>query len=227
MQENSFMTPEGPQEEPPMAPGGRNKPPFFHFTINTVITIILLAGLIVLYLLVFRFHRPKEEKPAPAPKSGRSLSIVFVNTDTLNARYEFVKVLRRDLEGTGNRMQNEILGEQAQLERDYNAFQKQVAANALPEAKAQSVYEDLMMRQQKLMEKKDKYTQMISEQELNMNLRLLDTIDSFLKRFNQKHGYDYILVSKKAGDLLIANDSLDITPMVLEELNREYLEHKK
>ena len=68
---------------------------------------------------------------------------------------------------------------------------------------------------------------MVAEQELNMNLRLLDTVNAFLKRFNAKYGYDYILAYKSMGEILIANDTLDITRSVLEELNKEYQGHSK
>jgi len=226
------MMPETPQDVTPVSipesPAGGNKPPFFNFTINTVLMILLLVGLVVMYFLFFSYHKGGV-KPAvlPAASGGKNLSIVFVNTDSLNMHYEFVKVLKRDLESTGTRLQNEILGEQDKLQKEAAAFQQQVSVNAIPEAKAQTMYDDLMMRQQKLMEKKEKYTQMVADQELSMNIRLLDTIDHFLKRFNKKHGYDYIMAVKTAGEILIANDTLDITNAVLDELNQEYKQHNK
>ena len=60
-----------------------------------------------------------------------------------------------------------------------------------------------------------------------MNLRLLDTITNFLKRYNEIYKFDYILTYKMAGDILIANDTLDITNDVLKTLNKEYQERKK
>ncbi|MBN1199564.1 MAG: OmpH family outer membrane protein, partial [Bacteroidales bacterium] len=81
--------------------------------------------------------------------------------------------------------------------------------------------------QQALMEKKDRYTQQVAEQEFKMNTQLLDTVNSFLTRFNQQYGYDYILAYRSAGEILIASDKLDITQQVLELLNQEYAARQK
>jgi len=199
------------------------------FTFSNIVSLIVLAGLIVLYFLFFTARKPEEPKAAMAlQKSGaRSISVVFVNIDSLNEKYEFVKVLRNDLEGTGKRLQTEVLSEQSAFEKEAADFQKQVAANAISEEKAKIVYEELMKKQQGLADKKEKYTQQVANMELNMNMRLLDTITNFLKRYNKTYKFDYILTYKTAGDILIANDTLDITNDVVKSLNKEYKEKKK
>ena len=192
-------------------------------------SIVILIGLIVLYILFFTTKKSEEPKASVAlQKSGnKALSIVFVNIDSLNEKYDFVKVLRNELEGTGKRLQTEVLAEQGNFEKEAADFQRQVAANTISEEKAKMVYETLMQKQQAIVEKKDRFTQQVANMELNMNLRLLDTITNFLKRYNQIYKFDYILTYKTAGDILIANDTLDITNDVLRSLNKEYDERKK
>jgi outer membrane protein len=199
------------------------------FTFSNIISIVLLVGLIVLYVLFFTSKRPEEPKASVALlKSGnKALSIVFVNIDSLNEKYDFVKVLRNDLEGTGKRLQTEVLAEQGNFEKEAADFQKQVASNSISEEKAKMVYEALMQKQQAIVEKKERFTQQVANMELNMNLRLLDTITNFLKRYNKIYKFDYILTYKTAGEILIANDTLDITNDVLGSLNKEYNERKK
>jgi outer membrane protein len=207
-----------------------NKQPFFSFNFNTVLGFILLAGLIVLYILHFTGIGSSESAPPPLTvqkASGKQLSVVFVNIDSLNMHYEYVNMLRKDLENTGKRLQSEVLSEQAALEKEANEFQRQVAANIIPEEKAKQMYEQLMQKQQALMQKKDRYTQQIGEQEMNMNIRLVDSVSIFLKRFNRQYQFDYILGFKTGGEILVSNDSLDITRPVLEGLNKEYFDRKK
>lgn len=205
------------------------KQPFFIFNFNTVLGIILLLALIILYVLHFAGPKPSVTTPAAAIQkaSGKQLSVVFVNLDSLNAHYEFVKVLRRDLESTGKKLQTEVLNEQAALEKEANEFQRQMAANIIPEEKAKVIYEQLMQKQQMLMQKKEQYTQQVAEQEMNMNLRLVDSVTDFLKRFNRQYQFDYIMGYKPGGEILVSNDTLDITKPVLEELNKEYRQRKK
>jgi len=233
MQEAPFIVPETPQDADSVTQAKeeiRNvKPGFCTFNLNTILLLLLFVGLVVLYILFFSFHSGSKKNAGFAAKAttGKELSIAFVNIDTLNEKYAFVKVLKSDLEGTGKRLQSEVLAEQSALEKEVATFQRQVSSNTISEEKAKMVYEDLMQRQQTLMEKKEKYTQMVADQEYNMNMRLLDTVNNFLKRFNQKAGYDYILSYRTAGDILIANDTLDITGVVLEQINEEYQKSKK
>jgi outer membrane protein len=202
------------------------KKPFF--SMPTFVEWILLLGLIVLYVLFLTAKKPEKAIPLAFQKAGtKSTSIVFVNVDTLNVRYEFIKMMKGDLEATGKRMQNEILSEQAAFEKEAAEFQKQVGANAIPEDKAKTIYEQLMKKQQDLIDKKDRYTQQVADKELRMNLTLLDTVTNFLKRYNRTYKYDYIMGVKTAGEILVANDTLDITNDVLNALNKTYQERKK
>jgi outer membrane protein len=197
--------------------------------VSLAFNIILLIGLIILYILHFNPKKTDESSISPALKqtASKGVSVVFVNIDSLNTRYEFVKKLKNDLESTGKRMQNEMLSEQATLQKEADDFQKKVQANAISEEKAKMQYEELMKKQQALMEKKDRYTQQVADQELSLNIRLLDTVTNFLKRYNAKYHYDYILAHKTAGEILIANDTLDITNEVVKALNDEYQATKK
>ncbi|NQV02547.1 MAG: OmpH family outer membrane protein [Bacteroidia bacterium] len=199
--------------------------------LNTVLLLVVLAGLVVLYILFFTSQKPgeltlaSEDSTQWALPSG--LNIVYVNIDTLNQHYEFVKVLKQNLESTGNRLQREVLREQDALEKEAAAFQHKISTNSITEDRARVVYEELMMKQQALMEKKERYTQQVAEQEFNMNIQLLDTVNSFLARFNREAGYNYILAYRTAGEILTASDNLDITRQVLDQLNREYTARKK
>jgi outer membrane protein len=231
MQENTFLMPETPQELPvipeetkgPAAP----KPPFFTFNINTILMLILLVGLAVLYVLFFTEGRGSAKVMPAAKATGQGLDVVFVNIDTLNERYEFVTDLKRNLESHGGKLQNELLSEQAALQKEFNDLQKLIQGNAVTEERAGTLYQNLMQKQQALEEKKNRYTQDVAEKEYNMQVQLLDTVDNFLRRFNKIYRYDYILGYKTAGEILIANDTLDITSVVVDELNKEYRAHNK
>ena len=231
MQEENVIPSAGQSEENPSVPeqdipekGKENNSGKKFRMFNTVTNVILLAGLIVLYVLFFT-ERNKGESPKALTQqvaTQGTAKVVFVNIDTLNEKYEFVKMLRTDLESLGKRLQNEVLAEQNKFEKDAADFQKQVANNAITEERAKAVYEELMERQQSLLEKKDRYTQLVAEKEMNMNLTLLDSVTNFLKRYNRQYHFDYILGYKTAGEILLANDTLDITGDVIRSLNLEY-----
>ena len=215
-------------EQPTIAQVTNERTPFFSFNFNTLLCMILLIGLVVLYVLFFKSRKPETVVPLTVQKaSGKALSMVFVNLDSLNNHYEFVKILRRDLEGTGKKLQTEVLSEQNALEKEANDFQRQVSANSISEDKAKVIYEQLMQKQQLLMQKKERYTRQVADQELNMNFQLVDSVTAFLKRFNRQYSFDYIMGYKSGGEILVSNDTLDITKSVLDALNMEYQQRKK
>jgi len=215
-----FVTETASSEQP--------KPPFFTFNFNTLLGLILLVGVVILYVLHFTGNRQQDASVPLALKkdTGKQLSVVFVNIDSLNVHYDYVKILRNELESTGKRLQNEVLSEQSALEKEANEFQRQVAANIIPEDKAKQMYEQLMQKQQTLMQKKERYTQQVADHEMSMNIKLVDSVTAFLKRYNRKYHFDYIMGYKTGGEILISNDTLDITKSVLEELNKEFQEKK-
>lgn len=196
---------------------------------HLAIEVILLIGLAVLYVLFFTSKKTAEPVTSIAfQKSGeKPVRVVFINIDSLNNQYLFVKKLKSDLESTGKRLETEILSEQAAFEKEATNFQKQTAANAIPEEKAKIMYDALMQKQQALSDKKERYTQQVAEKEQAMHLTLLDTVTNFLKRYNRTFKFDYILGYANAGQILLASDTLDITSDVVKELNKEYKEKGK
>lgn len=236
MEEENFEKPQFKEVPESILPHQANmekpadtKSPFFIFNSNTSLGLVLLAGLAVLYVLFFSRGK-SPERPVPLSvqnASGKTLSVAFVNLDSLNNHYEYVKILRRDLESTGKKLQSEVLAEQAALEKEGAEFQRQVSANTISEDKAKIVYEQLMQKSSLLDQKKQRYTQQVADHEMNMNLQLVDSVTTFLKRFNRQYKFDYIMGFKTGGEILIANDTLDITKSVLDALNTEYQQRKK
>ncbi len=235
MQEEIVNQPEEIQENSasglPEVPENKTaavKHPFFVFTINTVLGLVLLVGLVILYILVLSKKESQIQLPMALQNSkGKTLSVVYLNLDSLNMNYELVRSMRKDLEATVNRLQGELKKDESGLQKDGADFQQKVQANAISEDKAKQIYEILMKRQQDLLEKKDRYTQMMAQQQLAMNQRLGDTLTNFLKRFNRYYRFDYIMGFKTDGEILVANDSLDMTRTIVDAINKEYLERKK
>ena len=223
------ISPIGEQDFPPVKQEEPEEEKRNIFQGHLAIELILLIGLAVLYVLFFTSKKTTEPVTSLAfQKSGeRSVKVVFINIDSLNNQYLFVKKLKTDLEATGKRLETEILSEQAAFEKEATSFQKQAAANAIPEDKAKIMYEALMQKQQALADKKEKYTQQVAEKEQAMHLTLLDTVTNFLKRYNRTYKFDYILGYANAGQILLASDTLDITGDVVKELNKEYKEKGK
>lgn len=197
-------------------------------TLLTILNVVLLAGLIVLYFIVLKPGKSDSPNMALIQKaSGGAVTIAYVNSDSILVHYDLVKSMRDELESKTIRLENELKTKQATFEKDAAYFQEQVSKKTISEESAQEIYAQLMGEQQKLYELREKYSSDISKQEYDLNILLLDSLNNFLKRYNEKVNFDYILSYNKGGNILTANDSLDITKDVLKLLNEEYSSGKK
>ncbi len=197
-------------------------------TLLTILNFILLAGLVVLYFIVLKPKTDSTPNMALIQKaSAGAVTIAYVNSDSILVHYDFVKSMRAKLESKTNLLENELKTKQAAFEKDAAYFQDQVNKKTISDASAQEIYGQLSSEQQKLYELREKYSNDISKQEYELNVLLLDSLNNFLKRYNKKVNFDYILAYNKGGSILTANDSLDITKEVLKLLNEEFSASKK
>ncbi|MCB9015021.1 MAG: OmpH family outer membrane protein [Lentimicrobiaceae bacterium] len=199
---------------------------------NTILTIanaVLFIGLVILYFLVLSPEKNNTPNYAVMQKmaSGGSVTVAYVNSDSILTHYELVKSMRSELESKTTRLETELKKKQAAFEKDAAYFQEQVNKKAISEASAQEIYGQLMAEQQKLYDLREQYSAELSKQEYDLNLLLLDSLNNFLERYNKRMNFDYILSYNKGGSILTANDSLDITNDVLRLLNDEYSAAKK
>lgn len=190
--------------------------------ILTIINVVLLVGLIVLYFIVLKSNDIPGKAITKA--SGNSVTVAYVNSDTILAKYALVDQMRKELEKSTAQYESDLQKRQTAFEKDASYFQEQVSKKTISEASAQEVYGSLMQEQQKLYELREKYSSDIAKREFDMNQLLLDSLNNFLKRYNQKMNFDYIFSYNRGGSILTANDSLDITQQVLDQLNEEYKE---
>jgi outer membrane protein len=190
-----------------------------------ILNIILLAGLVILYILFFTERGGSSDNSvaqAVQKASKGNISVAFVNNDSILANYELVIKLKKELQVKGDRFSADVATKQSNFEKDAAYFQEQVQKKAISEQSAQEIYSSLMENQQKIYDLRDRYAGELQQSETDMNIALLDSVMNFLKRYNDKYKFDYILGFNKGGNILYANDTLDITKDVLNELNKEY-----
>lgn len=186
--------------------------------IFTIINGILLIGLIVLYFIILK---PDNSEILINGVSGKA-KIAYVNSDSILAHYDLVKSMRDELQQNTASLENELKNKQTAFERDAAYFQDQVNKKSISEQSAQEIYGKLMNEQQKIYSLREQYSSQIAQKEFAMNQLLLDSLNNFLKRYNTKYKFDYILSYTRGGSILTANDSLDITKEVIESLNTEF-----
>ena len=76
--------------------------------------------------------------------------------------------------------------------------------------------------QQGVMQYQKAAADMAAEQEQNMTEGILNQMNGYIEQYGKDHGYDMILGTTSAGNLLYGHEAFDITDEVLEGLNNSY-----
>jgi len=189
-----------------------------------ILNLVMLIGLAALYIMFFSKGSSVDNGVVQSLRkiNSGSLGIAYVNSDSILTNYALVKKMRGDLTAKSSRLEAEITAKQKAYEKDAAYFQEQVKNKSISEQSAQEVYQSLMQEQQKIVDLRDKYTADLQQHEFNLNVMLLDSVTNFLKRYNTKYKFDYILGYNKGGNIYLANDTLNITNDVIREINKEY-----
>ena len=190
------------------------------------LNLVLVISVSILFILHFK-SGSNNSGSVNAPIETNKPMIAYVNTDSLMTQYEFVTSMKSDLETKQKQFENSLIARQRTFETEVADFQKKVANNLITMDQAKEMEQKLMQKQQSLLEYKESLSTQFATHELELNVALYDSIHNFLKRYNHDAKFHYILGYSHGGGILFANDSLDITGVVVKELNEQYKKTKK
>lgn len=166
------------------------------------------------------------DKPAAATetKTGTvsGVKLAYVNGDTLNANYIFLKEKKASYEKKQAAFEAEMAQKEKALQADYMAFQKKAQAGTITEAEAGAAQKRLGQQQQSLEQRHQSISAQLMKEQAAIQEEFQSKLDAFLEKYNKEKHYDFIFTySKAGGQILYANQALDITQEVLQAMNAE------
>lgn len=185
-----------------------------------ILNIILFALVGHLYYLNSKTAKNAETAVVmpPASQSGGA-RIAYVNGDTLDAKYEWLKQQKESIEKTMVAAEKNLSNKEEALMKDAAALQEKFQSGTMTQADAEKQDMALRQRAQKLEEEKARLGKSLAEDQKKAFNDLYANVETKLKTLSSQIGYDYILSYSRGGQILLANDSLDITKEVLDLLN--------
>ena len=155
-------------------------------------------------------------------KPNTGMRIAYVQLDTLMSQYKLYKDYSEVLARKGTNIQNTLEQKQRTLKQHANAMQKKYESNGFTTRdELERAQNNLQKEQMELQELAERLNGEFNAEQMRINEEARDSIQAFLKVYNQEKKYDYVMV--KAGDnLLIANPDYDITAEIVDGLNKRY-----
>ena len=194
--------------------------------LSLALNAVLIVAVGILYYLHFKGNSAGTSASAEfvGPMPVSSQGIVFINSDSLLQEYDFYKDQKSKFEAEQERIKNELKGESDKLQKDAAVYQQQ--AIGMTDMERQNKEQELGMRQQRLMDKKDQLLSKLDELQAGSSEELYNRLNEYLRTFNKDKNFQFVLGYQKGGGILFANDSLNITHQVIQGLNSAYAVEK-
>ena len=167
-----------------------------------------------------------EEAADAAPVKG---AIVYFNLDQVINQYDMANDLFAVLQSKLESIDQEVNRRGNKLQSDVNSFQEKVNKGLLTRSTAEAQNEKLVKQQNDFQNYyTQKQTEMQEEQAVTMN-QIANAIKEYVDKFNEEKQYAMIIATQ--GDILpqpvvTGDPGLDITDILIEGLNAEYVKTK-
>ncbi|MEI8280518.1 MAG: OmpH family outer membrane protein [Bacteroidota bacterium] len=188
--------------------------------LSTVLSALAFIGVVILFGMHFsgKYGNPKA---ASLVASGSTVpaKIAYVNIDTLEAHYEYLKNKKEEFAKRQETMQAELQGAAEKMQNDYAELQRKAQAGSLSQSEGQAAQKRLEQMQQSLETRRQALTEQLVKEQDVFNKDLQKRIDSFLTDYNKTKNYDYILSYTSSGSIMFANKQLDISQDVIKGMN--------
>ncbi|MDN5205325.1 OmpH family outer membrane protein [Fulvivirgaceae bacterium BMA10] len=190
--------------------------------LSIALNVVLLIAVAVLYYLQFSGKSGADQSNQKAPASTLSgpLKIAYINSDSLLKNYDFYKEKSEELNTERDRLKAQYESRAKGLETEIANFQRTVANLTIGQARA--IEEDLGKKQQNLLQYQESLSQQLLKKEADINNELYDSVSSFLKEFGKENNLEIVLTYTRGSGVWYANDSLNITQVIVDGLNDRY-----
>jgi len=192
---------------------------------NSSVFTKLALGLLVAGSVAACKQAPTSTTAAPAA-STTSTSVdkpttVYVNSDSLYAKYNYAKDVNNALEA-------KLKGAQGDMQSKTDAFQREVAdyqknQATMPADQRQVTEQRLQREQQQLQGYQQNESAQLQQDKATQYDKVYNKVDDFVKDFAKQNGYKLVLTySKQVQTVIYGDPSLDVTAAVVKGLNDAY-----
>jgi outer membrane protein len=190
---------------------------------NSVLAILIAAG-----VSACNQNKP-ETKAAAVTSAGTTASnpeIVYINQDSLVAKYDYIKDMDKRLGDKGKAAQADVQSRQQAIQREIAEYQK--AAPTMAADQRQATEQRLQRKGQEFQQYQQNAGAQVQNDQVSEQTKLYEKLVDFTKAYAKEKGYKLILTYQKGNATVLYGDpSLDVTADVIKKLNEAYAKDKK
>ena len=186
---------------------------------------VLPTAVIALFILHFA-DKGNRATVVQKPTEVGTGEVVYINIDSVNEKYEMVKILKDTLEAEQQKQEIVFNNRQKALENKAANFEKNYSSGSLTPQQAQYAQQSLQEESTRLQRDYSNYMEDFQARYAAALEQMADSLNEAAKRVNASYNASYIFTYQSGGQLLYADPAHDITNEVIDELNRSFKKKK-
>jgi outer membrane protein len=195
--------------------------------VSLIINVVLLVAVVFLYIDRFSatnnaINEPEKEVKSDSLTVEIDYDIDYINSDSLVKNYQFFVEKREELTDKQQKLEVEYRNRATGLQKEITDFQQTAGSMTMNQARA--IEEDLVKKQENLLRYQDNIRTQLIKDENEANREVYKEIDAYLKEYGKEKNLKIVLSYVYGGEILYADNALDVTDEVIRELNNRYSE---
>lgn len=189
---------------------------------SLLLIVILFIAVAGLYILHFSGNKLIGSGSVGSDKGAGSseLKIAYIKVDSLVVNYDFAQEMHDGFTRQQEAFSKEYSDKRSRFESQAASFQEKVQRGGfLTQERAMQERDRLIGEEQQITRLDQELSTKLSQIQADNNKQLLDSLMTYLKIYNKDKKYSYIL---NAGEILIGDDTYNITKEVLVNMNARY-----
>lgn len=174
---------------------------------NGILTIVILLVLSVGYL----FYTQNSQKE----------DVVFIDVNILMADYEGMKDAKKRFKEKSNVWQANVDSLIADFQSELKNYEKDHSKMTKRENELKQ--EVLRNKQQQVGNYQKAIARQSEEEDAKLSEVVIGDVNAYIKKYGETHNYKIIIGANNSGNVLYAQEGIDITQDVLTGLNAEYV----
>lgn len=198
---------------------------------SLILNVVLILAVAVLYILHFACPKTCATSSGKADSTITSTSvsgdIVYINIDSVYSNYDMYKDVIEELQVKLNTSEAEIQTKQRNFQKKVQDFQYKLEKQLMTRAEAEALQQTLAQEEQSLMALSQQMQYKLAEEEQVAQRKVLNSIMEYLKKIENEQPYKFVMGTSFGGNILYANDELDISKSLITGLNEAYSKIKE
>lgn len=194
--------------------------------LSLILNGVLFIAVIILYVLFFGAKNSNGNQPdTKADVVKQSIApgdIVYVNIDSVLNKYKMFTDLQDDLQKKLKTSEDQLFNREKNLRKEFEDFQYKVSKQLITRSESEEIQQSLARKEQELYQLQNNLQVKLGEEQQVAQHKVINSIMEYLESLEGEKNYKFVLGTSFGGNILYANDNLDISNEVVKGLNEQY-----